>query len=40
MSKSSKRNKVARKLASKMGLYLSKQGTNDAAAFKKPGSGK
>lgn len=40
MSKTSRRKKRQRKLDSKMGLWLSKQGGAEASAFKKPGSGK
>ena len=40
MSKSSRKRLKERRLASKLGLWASKQGSNDATAFKKPGSGK
>ena len=40
MSKTSRKNIRDRRLASKMGLWASKQSSNDARAFKKPGSGK
>lgn len=40
MSKTSRKNIWKRRLESKLGLWQSKQGTINATAFKKPGSGK